>query len=221
LPPISGDLESAKGNYPARKSKHIHANINNALTKLREYFDILDASPAYAVSLVLNPAIKVCFLDEGWEDMESGNWDPGPKTKERISASGPLNTKIKWRKSLMPSPRLLLAHQKTWMYVFQKFLYKRPFSGLIADEYSTYCNTNPLPEEPADLIRHWDGQAISSPSLSQMTLDLLSIPAMAAECERVFSSSKILISDHQNSLADDVIKANGCVRYWTKRDHFD
>jgi hAT family C-terminal dimerisation region len=30
-----------------------------------------------------------------------------------------------------------------------------------------------------------------------MALDLLFIPAMAAECERVFSSSKIPISDHQ------------------------
>jgi len=52
------------------------------LTKLREYFELLDTSPVYAVSLVLNPAIKACFLDEGWEELDNGNWVP--ETKERI-----------------------------------------------------------------------------------------------------------------------------------------
>jgi hypothetical protein len=57
-------LERARGNHLARKSKNILVCIDNALTKLREYFYLLDASPVYAVSLVLNPAIKVCFFNE-------------------------------------------------------------------------------------------------------------------------------------------------------------
>ena len=37
-----------------------------------------------------------------------------------------------------------------------------------------------------------------------MALVFLSIPVMSAECERVFSCSKILISDRRNRLHDDI-----------------
>ena len=81
------------------------------------------------------------------------------------------------------------------------------------DEYKSYCNEKPLSKVPPYLIQYWIGQVINTPSLAQMALDLLSIPAMAAECERVFSSTKILISDHRNRLKDDIIEANECIQY--------
>lgn len=65
--------------------------------------------------------------------------------------------------------------------------------GHIQDEYNAYCAAPPLHEEPPNLIRYWNGKVAVSPSLSRIALDLLS--AMTAESERVFSSSKILISD--------------------------
>ena len=54
-----------------------------------------------------------------------------------------------------------------------------------------------------------------------MAIDILSIPAIAAKCERVFSSTKILISDRRNRLKDDIIEANECIRYWIKKGYFD
>jgi hAT family C-terminal dimerisation region len=153
------------------------------------------------------------------EDLEEGNWVP--KTKGRIQDFWASEYKNKIVKESRSQPEAS-AHpsDQNAPDVFQKFLYKRPFSTSL-DEYSTYCDTNPLQEAPANPIRHWDGQAFGSPSLSQMALDLLSIPAIAAECERVFSSSKILISDHRNSLSDDIIEANECVRHWVKKGYFD
>jgi hypothetical protein len=91
----------------------------------------------------------------------------------------------------------------------------------IQDEYDSYCRENPLPKAPPHLLQYWNVQAINTPSLAQMALDLLSIPAMAAECERVFSSSKILISDHWNRLRDDIIEANECLRYWHQKGYFE
>jgi hypothetical protein len=43
--------------------------------------------------------------------------------------------------------------------------------------------------------------------MAQMAFDLLSIPAMSAECERVFSQTKLLITDQRNRLSDDSIEA--------------
>lgn len=40
-----------------------------------------------------------------------------------------------------------------------------------------------------------------------MAVDILSIPAMSAEPERLFSGAKITITDRQNRLGSDVIEA--------------
>ena len=45
-------------------------------------------------------------------------------------------------------------------------------------------------------------------------LDTLSIPAMSAECERVFSSAKKLITPERNALADNTIEACECLKAW-------
>jgi hypothetical protein len=40
---------------------------------------------------------------------------------------------------------------------------------------------------------------------------------MLAECERVFSGAKLLISPNRNRLADDTIEAAECLRIWWMR----
>jgi hypothetical protein len=50
--------------------------------------------------------------------------------------------------------------------------------------------------------------------MAQMAFDLLSIPAMSAECERVFSQTKLLITTQRRRLADDIVEAVECLKYW-------
>ena len=52
------------------------------------------------------------------------------------------------------------------------------------------------------------------PHLSKMALDMLSILAMSAECERVFSSSKLMVAGGQSRLMEDVIEAGKCLCAW-------
>jgi hypothetical protein len=49
-----------------------------------------------------------------------------------------------------------------------------------------------------------------------MVLDILSIPAMLADPERLFSSAKLLISDLRNKRGIDIIKAFECLKSWYK-----
>ena len=51
-----------------------------------------------------------------------------------------------------------------------------------------------------------------------MALDMLCIPAMSAECERVFSSSKLMVTERRNRLKDDIIEAGECLRAWIHND---
>ena len=47
-----------------------------------------------------------------------------------------------------------------------------------------------------------------------MALDILSIPAMSAEPERLFSGAKITITDRRNRLGIESIEAIECLKSW-------
>jgi hypothetical protein len=52
--------------------------------------------------------------------------------------------------------------------------------------------------------------------LATMALEFLSIPAMSAEPERVFSSAKITLDDRRCQLGDDAINALECLKSWQR-----
>jgi hypothetical protein len=51
-------------------------------------------------------------------------------------------------------------------------------------------------------------------ALRQIALDHISIPAMSAEVERVFSSTKRLITPDRNRLSDEAIEILQLLKYW-------
>jgi hypothetical protein len=93
---------------------------------------------------------------------------------------------------------------------------------LYQDEYTRYCGS--LPHHDFEDVRDWwlapEQQAIY-PNLSKMALNLLSIPAMSAEPERLFLSCKIIVTDRRNKLLVKVIKALECLRSWYKVKAFE
>jgi hypothetical protein len=52
-----------------------------------------------------------------------------------------------------------------------------------------------------------------------MALDLLSIPAMSAEVERLFSSANITIIDCRNRIGVDAVEAIKCLKSWLRKDN--
>ena len=52
------------------------------------------------------------------------------------------------------------------------------------------------------------------PHLSSMALDILSIPAMSAGVERLFSQCKIMLTDRRNRLQIDSLQAVECIKSW-------
>ena len=49
-----------------------------------------------------------------------------------------------------------------------------------------------------------------------MVLDYLTIPAMSAEPERVFSGAKITLSDLRCQMGEDALEALECLRSWQR-----
>lgn len=52
------------------------------------------------------------------------------------------------------------------------------------------------------------------PCLTQMAIDILNIPLMSAECERVFSAAGYLITSRRARIKEDIVEAVICLRGW-------
>ena len=80
------------------------------------------------------------------------------------------------------------------------------------DEYETYISSRPVAcDHP---LEWWRANQSIYPKLAQMAFDLLSIPAMSAECERVFSQAKLALGQQQNRMTEDTLEAIQCLKNW-------
>jgi len=85
------------------------------------------------------------------------------------------------------------------------------------DEYSRYCALLQVPSIKQG-YKWWlePTQQKNFPNLSKMALDILSIPTMSADPERLFSGAMITISDRRNRLRIYTIEALECLKSWLK-----
>jgi hypothetical protein len=56
--------------------------------------------------------------------------------------------------------------------------------------------------------------------LSKLALDILLIPVMLAKPERIFSATKLILTDRRNKLSMKMIKALACLKSWYKLKEF-
>jgi hypothetical protein len=68
-------------------------------------------------------------------------------------------------------------------------------------------------DEDIDLLGWWMKPKNKWRQLRQIFLDLLSIPAMSVEVERVFSSAKRLVTPDRNRLTDETIEMLELLKY--------
>ncbi|KAJ0135339.1 Uncharacterized protein HZ326_21638, partial [Fusarium oxysporum f. sp. albedinis] len=79
------------------------------------------------------------------------------------------------------------------------------------DEFMARANRADV--EVEDPLEWWVCHASDYPILSKMAFDLFSCPAMSAECERVFSQTKKVITDERNRLKSDTVAALECQKH--------
>ena len=77
------------------------------------------------------------------------------------------------------------------------------------DDYTRYIKYfDPATWKPVhDVVGWWEQHRNDYPILSRLAFDVLSIPGMSAEVERVFSQAGRLITDARNGMSDDTIEA--------------
>jgi hypothetical protein len=202
--------------------KHIRTSLDNCLGKLDDYYKKFDLTPVYAAALVLHPGYKWRYFEKNWTQDHQVDWLEPTKAMVRIfweenyqhlpvAESQPCQSFLQLPyRAYEPNPRA--------QYVPPPDFYDEVEVSGPGDEYEEYINLPPKPCEAP--LEWWKAHREEYPRLSKMALDLFSIPMMSAECERVFSSSKTLITERRNGLKEDIIEACTLLRYWIKEEGF-
>ncbi len=85
------------------------------------------------------------------------------------------------------------------------------------DEYKSFISQTPIAIDGSALV-WWlrEEQQLRYPRLSKMAIDILSVPPMSAEPERVFSGARRTISWDRCQLGSSTIEKGECMKSWIK-----
>jgi hypothetical protein len=193
-------LESGKTTYAA--DAFMIPCINSSWAKLDKYYGLTERSSVYIAAMVLIPSQKWTYFED--------NWDPdwviaGKKAVQELWQSQYRSTEV-----IIPS-----SEPQPVKTGFAKWRAEKARQAPITDEYTRYCQVVCCPIE-VESMAWWleSTQRATYPNLSVMALDILSIPAMSAEPERLFSGSGITVTERRNRLGAESIEALECLKSW-------
>jgi hypothetical protein len=183
-------LEDARKIHTPRRSKCLNACIVNSLTKLREYYKLLDSCPAYAAALVFNPAIKESHFERDWQGGPEG-WTPttregirsfwesenkGKVSEHQVSECEPADEEPEFSddSESIDADESDDASDSTHdseddegeTDLFSDHIYQESDVGG-PDEYETYCEDRRWKKTPSNLFMYWESKASNFPSMAQ------------------------------------------------------
>ena len=215
--------------HPGVVSIYYSHAIDAARFKLEEYFGLTDATPAYRCAVALHPANKFAYFELEWS--HNKQWISEAKRVvrevyaeyEAAAAEVDSDTSAERQEEELEHDvacaetldPLEAARKRRWRLAAAATAgtrgRKRPRLTSELDEFMARTNKADLEvENPTDW---WIRHATDYPVLSQMALDLFSCPAMSAECERVFSQTKRIITDERNRVGSDIVAAIACQKH--------
>lgn len=193
-------LETGKLKYA--DDSYISPCINAAWSKLDKYYSLTERSPAYTAAMILIPSQKWTWIEDNWPI----EWIVLAKTSVQKF----------WDEKYKPAYQLAIppiepAQEKT---EHQIWLEQRRRQPPILDEYIKYCQAPITPEYDSGAWWMEAAQRATYPNLAVMALDMLSIPAMSDEPERLFSGAAITVTERRNKLGVESIEALECLKSW-------
>ncbi len=184
----------------------------NAWEKLQKYYELTDnAHPIFAAAILLHPSHRKHYFDHHWTGEEE-QW------KELMIA----NVKKVWEEEYKPhlstqAQQQQIARQPS---IVEQYLRQAQMPRIDHDEFDSYISgiRTDFGASSHDCIPWLRSRQNLYPGITQYALDLLSIPAMSAELERVFSSAKLTATPLRNGLSDKTMEVLELLRYWYTRN---
>jgi hypothetical protein len=194
-----------------RMNKDITSRIQQAIKKFEEYYRKTDNSPLYAAALILHPNRRTKYARIWWKkDYQKAML---PKVKELW---------IKYRDSALPinivsyeTPDITASKELDEFYRIVNEFNERITRPASQDEYEDYCSEAPY-EIQKPPLQWWyeSSQRKRWPRLSLFAIEILSIPAMSDEPERVFSGGRHTVSWERMQIGMSSLEHTECMKSW-------
>lgn len=202
-----------KGMHTYRDHTHMRSMCDAGWRKMEKYYGLTDSSSAYVAAIVLNPSLKWDYIKAAWRP----SWILPAEIRmrkfweEHYKPEGDIQLPREDQEESATSSRLA-----TYLRQYQ------PSRASITDEYEHYIHQETVAEAAEDPLKWWlqPERQIKYPNLSKMAMDILSIPAMADEPERVFSGAKFTITQYRNRLGMAMFRAFERIKSWCKLKGF-
>jgi hypothetical protein len=222
---LLGKLEMAKAlikDYP--EPEHFAVNVNLGWAKLDKYYRYLKESPVYYAATALNPALRWGYFEDVWKE-EHPDWiDEARELVQSLWVSEYRELQLKVTADEVP----VAKKRKTKLSSFD--IYREanrrthsPRPSPLApnqptmDEYARWqLDVSATDSDIEDPLQYWISKATDYPRLSRMALDVMTVPAMSAECERLFSAVGLMATSLRSRLDASTIGLIQVLRSWLR-----
>ena len=211
-------LEAAKSTAKQYPDGHFFtANVNLGWKKLNKYYSRLSKSPAYYTALALHPAHRFATFEQCWSDTHPEWVDHARATVRKLWDEEYSQLPLEEGRTEAPQ----MAPRET-LSAFSKFRDSKQIalSSLYGhtdpiDKYDRWFrDVDPADEKVEDPLEYWHHQWHCYPRLSIMALDVMTIPIMSAEVERLFLSIGNMVADQRHCLDAMIISIAQVLRSW-------
>lgn len=198
-----GLLESHAIRLAQVPESYFKTGVDLGWAKLRKYYTLTDLSPVYRAAILLHPIHKWEYFEEKWAKHPRWIKDAKSVIRELWQV---------YKQKHAPDVAVADLDSSSELSEFDSFL-KLSGRRRLADEYDRYCALPP-DDTVKNPLQWWRDHEKAYPILSQLAFDLLSIPGMSSECERVFSQAKKMITVERNRFKSDMVEAEECTKNW-------
>ncbi|RKK77817.1 hypothetical protein BFJ71_g16647 [Fusarium oxysporum] len=224
---LLGKLEEAKAlihQYP--EPEQFSFNVNLGWMKLDKYYRTLKDSPVYYAAATLHPSVRWAYFDDTWSQ-DHPDWIQ--EAKDLVQTLW--NTEycnLEVRATLNDGH--VVKKRKTKLSSFEKYRedHRRCQSPIplpmisLVDEYNCWqSDVSTADGDITDSVQYWISKQSEYPRLSRMALDVMTVRAMSAECERLFSAVGLMVTPLRNRLDASTIGLIQTLRSWLRAGLID
>lgn len=181
-----------------------------------KYYLKTDDVAAYGTALLLAPHRRKIYLDRNWKPVwrraalaaATKLWVNTYKDKHTRDEEGALGGGEGVDRGRTEEPD-----------EFDIFEQQQAALNAVKDEFDHYINSPPIQLTKGSSSLDWwlqEANRAPYPSLSRMAIDILSIPPMSAEPERIFSGARRTITWSRHKLGVRNIERMECLKSWIR-----
>ncbi|KAM3561796.1 hypothetical protein ARSEF4850_003029 [Beauveria asiatica] len=201
--------------------EHFKVGINLAWEKLDKYYCKLDETPIYYAALAFHPAYRWDWFTDHW--VEHPEWvDKAKHMVQDVWGRSYANLAVVVNAE---NQEPVAKRRKQYHNAFEGHCFetrRKPTEqhraiGPILDEYEAWQAQPEYGDEGVrDPLEYWHEKRLRYPRLSRMALDFLTVQAMSAECERMFSAAGRMVTPIRASLDAQIIGICQILRSWLR-----